>query len=481
MCGIIAIFGRNNIITELYDGLLSLQHRGQDAAGICTYNTKFHLVKGTGLVQNIFSQEHINKLRGDIGIGQTRYPTIGSNDAANAQPFFVNSPFGIALAHNGNVTNFEALEAELFSKDHRHINSTCDAEIILNVFASGLKYKSEDFFENVCSAVQTVFDRVRGAYSVVSIVAGKGFVAFRDPYGIRPIMYGTRQSKEGLEYCFASESATLRILGFERVRDLYPGEVIYIDNERNLTSKIIDQKGHSPCIFELIYFARVDSLLDNVSVYKTRFRFGEELAKEWQKTGLIPDVIMPVPDSSRPAAQSMAYDMNVKYREALVKNRYIGRTFIMPGQSERTKNIKRKLTPIDLEISGRNVLIVDDSIVRGNTSRQIIEMVRTAGAKKVFFASSCPPIKYPCVYGIDMVRRKEFIATDKTVAEIEKEIHADKLVYQTIEGLERSARAGNPNIKKFCMACLDGKYPTKDIDDEVLRRMGDERTSAKTD
>lgn len=479
MCGIIGVYGFGNVVQDIYDGLISLQHRGQDAAGIATYNKRVHLTKGTGLVTQIFSQASISRLLGDIGIGQTRYPTVGGGGAEDTQPFFVNSPYGIAMVHNGNVTNFGPLVKELFEKNMRQINSNCDVEVILNVFADEFEHHKGNFLNNYHTAVKHVFRRVKGAYSVLGLIADKGFFAFRDPYGIRPLVYGRRKHKKGWEYCFASESCTLDMLGFEKVRDVMPGEAIFIDTKRKIHSKIIKRKQHRPCIFEYVYFARPDSLIDEISVYKTRLRLGRELASEWKKTGIDPDVVIPVPDSSRPAALSMAFHIRKKYREGLLKNRYIGRTFIMPGQEIRKKSISYKLSPLKLEIKNKKVLIVDDSIVRGNTSKKIISMLRAYGAKKVYFVSSCPPIRHPCVYGIDMIRRKEFIAANNSVEKIKKLINADYLLYQKLDSLKRSCKKGNKKLDDLCSACMDGKYPTHDITPAVLRRLGGERTSSK--
>jgi len=479
MCGVIGIAGYSHVVQDIYDGLISIQHRGQDAAGIATYSQRIHLVKGTGLVNQIFDQVRISKLMGNLGIGHTRYPTVGAAGAEDAQPFFVNSPYGIAMVHNGNVTNFEPLKKELFDKNKRHVSSSCDVELILNVFADEFEHKTGKFTDNYYRAVNGVFRRVKGTYSCVGIIAGQGLFAFRDPYGIRPLIYGRRKHKNGWEYCFASESCALTMLGFEKVRDVIPGEAIFIDNKKRMHSKIICKKPHRPCIFEYIYFARPDSLIDKISVYKMRLRLGKALAKQFLKTGLDADVVIPIPDSSRPAALSMAYHMNKKYREGLLKNRYIGRTFIMSSQHLRNKNIRYKLSPLTLEIKNKNVLLVDDSIVRGTTSKQIIDMVRGNKAKKVYFVSSCPPLKYPCVYGIDMTRKRELIASKKSVDQIRKEIGADFLLYMNIHELKKAAKAGNKQIDDLCSACMDGIYPTGDITPAVLKRMSGERTMSK--
>ncbi|RMF05682.1 amidophosphoribosyltransferase [Candidatus Woesearchaeota archaeon] len=482
MCGVIGIIGHDNVNTLIYDGLITLQHRGQDAAGILTYNKRFHLVKDNGLVADIFGRDEMLELQGNIGIGHVRYVTVGGGCAEDAQPFVVNSPYGIGLAHNGNVTNFEELREELLMKNRRHVNSSCDAEAILNVFADGLlKHSSrKPTVGSIFESVGRVFKRVKGAYSVVSIIGGYGLLAFRDPHGIRPLVFGKRKVNGKTEYIFASETVTLDILGFELIRDVKNGEAIFIDKDMRVHSRIVNRKEHTPCIFEYVYFARPDSILDEVSVYKTRLRLGDKLAEKWKKTKTKADVVIPVPDTSRPSGLQLAFRTGIKYREGLIKNRYIGRTFIMPGQKVRKKSIRFKLNPIKLEIRNKKVLLVDDSIVRGNTSRKIIEMVRNTGAEKVFFASYSAPLKYPCVYGIDMSTKSEFIARGRSVKRIAEMIKADKLVYQDLEDMIEAARVGNPKIKHFCTACFTGKYPTRDVTQKMLKKIEKERVcSAK--
>lgn len=473
MCGILGIVSNNSVAQEVYDGLTVLQHRGQDSAGIMTYRERFHLKKGNGLVRDVFHTKNMMRLVGNIGIGHVRYPTAGSYDAAEAQPFFVNSPFGIALIHNGNLTNYDVLKEEVLRNNIRYLNTTSDSELLLNVFANEilkigkLKLEADDIF----AAMEKVFGRLQGSYSVIAIIAGHGMVAFRDPYGIRPLCIGQRNSIGILpEYMFASENVAFNPLGFEMLADVQPGEVYYVDMKREVHKKQVAKKNWAPCIFEHVYLARPDSFLDNISVYKARLRMGETLAKQIKKANLKIDVVMPVPDSSRSAAIPLAQALGVKYREGLVKNRYIGRTFIMPGQEIRKKSIKYKLNTISLEFRNRHVLLVDDSIVRGNTSKKIIEMVRQAGAAKVYFASCAPPLVNPCLYGVDMPSRKEFAANKLNTEEVARLIGADRLFYQEVDDLLDAAKKGNPKITDFCYACMGGKYPTGDITEDTLAR-----------
>ena len=485
MCGFIGVLappGRG-VISELYDGLVSIQHRGQDAAGAATFDGRFHIKRGKGLVREVFRQKHFQRLSGRLGIGHVRYPTIGAGGADDAQPFLVTSPFGIAMAHNGNLTNFPDLRQELTEKNHRHVDSSCDVEAILQVFADGLTRTSEAGLteDAIFSAVQEVFDRARGAYSVVAMIAGYGLVAFRDPYGIKPIIMGEREEEGGgKSYCIASESVLLDILDYHNTSNIQPGEAVTVRMDGTVVRRQIHQKSHHPCLFEYVYFARPDSFLDKVSVYKTRSRLGEALAEEWKKTGLQADVVIPVPESARDSAQAMARVLGIKYREGLVKNRYIGRTFIMPGNDERRRSIRHKLNTIQLEFEGKNVLLVDDSIVRGNTSRQIVQMAREAGAKKVYFASCSPPLTNPCVYGIDMSTRTEFVARDRTAEEIAVQIGADQVLYQPLENLESAVAEGNEALGQFCNACFTGCYPTKDVTPEVLQRIESERLAEQS-
>ncbi len=477
MCGVIGIVGNTDVFKDLYQGLLAIQHRGQDSAGIITYDGRFHTKKGNGLVQDIFTVENVQRLTGNIGIGHTRYPTIGGGRGEDAQPFQVNSPFGIIMAHNGNVVNYKGLKLELFEKYHRLLNSENDVEVILNVFAQELAGQRMKTVQphHVFKAVEGVFKKVKGSYSVVAYIAEQGMVAFRDPYGIKPLSYGVRRDGLYPSYAFASESVALNITGFSEIRNVGAGEALYLDRRRHLHSKKIAHCPHSPCLFEWVYFARPDSFIDDVNVYLCRVELGQFLAEEIRKQKLKIDVVVPVPDSARDAAIEIARTLNLKYREALVKNRYIGRTFIMPADKKRKISVRQKLNPIASEFKGKNVLLVDDSIVRGNTSRAIIELVRECGAEKVYFAAYSPPLRYPCVYGIDMQTKTEFVARDADSDEIAKKIGADKVIYQTLANLKAAVRLGNPKIKKFCAACFDGIYPTGDITPDMLKDIEKER------
>jgi amidophosphoribosyltransferase len=486
MCGIVGILSTTNKNTAvyIYDALTILQHRGQDAAGIVTsHKGRFYLRKSNGLVRNAFRTKHMESLIGDMGIGHVRYPTAGSSSGAEAQPFYVNSPYGIAFAHNGNLTNTRQLAEELFDQDLRHINTNSDSEILLNVFASELaKLQKQRINENdVFNAVQKVHKRVRGAYATIGMIPGYGIFGFRDPYGIRPLILGKRTTKGGTKFMLASESVALTALGYKIIRDVEPGETVVIDRKGNLHSQqCAENTKHSPCIFEFVYFARPDSIIDSISVYKSRLRMGERLATKI-KNELINekiDVVIPIPDTSRTSALQVAFELGIKYREGFIKNRYIARTFIMPGQKQRKKSVRQKLSAIELEFKGKNVLLVDDSIVRGTTSEQIVQMARYAGASKVFFASAAPPVRYPNVYGIDMASKKEFIANNKTTDEICKSIGADKLIYQELDDLIWSVQQGNPNIKSFDCSCFDGKYITKDVDKEYLDHIETQRSDS---
>ncbi len=483
MCGFIGIIGKQatNAARELYNGMIAIQHRGQDSAGIITYDgDKFHLAKGGGLVRDVFNASNTMALDGNMGLGHVRYPTIGSGGTEDAQPLFVNVPWGIAMAHNGNVINYDALRRELLNDNHRYLNSTCDVEAILNVFASEIdKDKNGGISpEAVFRAAQGVFKRVQGSYSVVALIAGGGMVAFRDPYGIKPIIMGERLENNGeTSYCIASESVVLDLLDFHNTYDIQPAEVVYIDMQRKVHRKQFKSPMHRPCIFEWIYFARPDSFIDRISVYKTRLRLGQSLARKWKKTGIPVDVVMPVPESARPAALAMAAELGVKFREGLVKNRYIGRTFIMPGTTDRRRQVRHKLNPIQVEFEGKDVLIVDDSIVRGTTVKEIIQIARNAGAKKIYFASYSAPLKFPCVYGIDMQTRHEFIARDKDIEQIRKAIGADYLLYQSYDAMLQAVKEGNPDIDNFCSACFSGEYPTGDLPPDLMESLERERMS----
>lgn len=486
MCGILGIVGVEPVNSRLYDGLTLLQHRGQDAAGIATsHNGRLMLRKAAGLVSDVFRSDHMVRLAGNMGIGHVRYPTAGSSDAAEAQPFYVNSPYGIVMGHNGNLTNAEELQRELFESDLRHINTRSDSEVLLNVFAhelQALKPSKSVTPEQIFATVAAVHERCKGAYAVIGMLVGRGVFAFRDPLGIRPAMIGVRHSDAGTEYAVSSESVALQGLGFTRLRDVAPGEAVYIDVDGNMhTRQCAKETSLSPCIFEYVYLARPDSIIDNVSVYKSRLRMGEKLAKkilrERENHGI--DVVIPIPDTSRTSAMEVAFHLGVKYREGFIKNRYIGRTFIMPGQQLRKKSVRQKLSPIDLEFNGKNVLLVDDSIVRGTTSGQIVEMARDAGAKNVFMASAAPPVRYPNVYGIDMPAASELIAHDKTVEEIQEVIGADWLVYQDLEDLIEAVRYDKHPIETFECGCFNGEYITGDVDSSYLEALQTNRSDKK--
>ena len=477
MCGILGILTKGPANQALYDGLLVLQHRGQDAAGILTSDgSRVYLRKDNGLVRDVFQHHHMLGLRGNMGIGHVRYPTAGCDSPAEAQPFYVNSPFGLALAHNGNLTNAAELKDELFREDLRHINTESDSEILINVFAHEMQRVAKLHLapDQVFRAVSALHRRARGAYAVTVLIVGVGLLAFRDPNGIRPLVYGKRETDQGPEYLFASESVALDVLGFEMVRDVAPGEAIFVDINGQLHSQQCAEKPTlTPCIFEFVYFARPDTMMDGIYVHKTRLRMGERLAnkikRDWNGQDI--DVVIPIPDTSRTAALEMAYRLDIPYREGFIKNRYIGRTFIMPGQAERKKSVRQKLNAIDVEFRGKNVLLVDDSIVRGTTSKQIIQMAREAGAKKVYFASAAPPVRFPNVYGIDMPTVNELIGNGRSENEIAAAIGADRLIYQDLEDLLESAREGNPKIQKFDASCFDGQYVTGDINQDYLDRI----------
>ena len=482
MCGILGILAKGPVNQHLYDGLLVLQHRGQDAAGILTSDaSRIYLRKDNGLVRDVFQQHHMQALKGNMGIGHVRYPTAGCDSPAEAQPFYVNSPFGLALAHNGNLTNAAQIKDELFREDLRHINTESDSEILLNVFAHELQAVAKLRLtpDQLFRAVSAVHRRCRGAYAVTMLIAGVGILAFRDPFGIRPLVYGKRETDQGTEHMFASESVALDVLGFERVRDVAPGEAMFVDVNGELHSlQCAEKPVLAPCIFEFVYFARPDSMIDGIYVHKTRLRMGEKLASKikrvWANHDI--DVVIPIPDTSRTAALQMAYALDLPYREGFIKNRYIGRTFIMPGQAERKKSVRQKLNAIDVEFRGKNVLLVDDSIVRGTTSKQIIQMARDGGAKKVYFASAAPPVRFPNVYGIDMPSVQELIGNGRTEAEIAAAIGADQLIYQDLSDLINAAREGNPKIQKFDASCFDGQYITGDVNKDYLDRIEQARS-----
>ena len=482
MCGIIGIVAKSAVNQMLYDGLTVLQHRGQDAAGIATYEDgRLYLRKSNGLVRDVFHTRHMVNLRGRMGIGHVRYPTAGVSSTAEAQPFYVNSPYGITLAHNGNLTNSDQLKRELFEDDLRHINTESDSEVLLNVFAHELhgmgKFRIDA--SDVFRAVTRVHQRCSGGYAAVAMITGVGILAFRDPYGIRPLVFGQRDTDAGVEYVVASESVAIDTLGFQLVRDVAPGEVVFISKEGELhTQQCVRSPRYAPCIFEHVYLARPDSILDGISVHKARMRMGEALAekiaREWSGHDI--DVVIPIPDTARTAALELANSLDIKYREGFIKNRYIPRTFIMPGQALRRKSVRQKLNAIDLEFEGKNVLLVDDSIVRGTTSGQIIQMAREAGARKVYFASAAPPVRYPNVYGIDMPTSDELIAHNRDEETICRLIGADGLIFQDLDALVDAARRGNRKIAEFEQSCFSGEYITGDVSEGYLLQVGNQRS-----
>ena len=484
MCGIVGVFGHSPVSQVIYDSLSMLQHRGQDAAGIATcFEDRFYLEKGTGLITEVFNTANMARLLGNSGIGHVRYPTAGCASVAEAQPFYVNSPYGITFAHNGNLTNVPDIVESLFHTDMRHLNTTSDSEVMLNVFAHALvrrgAVKPHPF--DIFAAVEEVHRRCRGGYAVVAEIAGVGMVAFRDLHGIRPLVYGTRQDNGRTEHMFASESVALQVGGFKLDHDLAPGEVIYIDTDGEMHQHLsLLAKEKAPCLFEYVYLARPDSTLDGVSVYQARINMGTKLAakikREWSHLPM--DIVIPIPSTSRVAAQEIATGLGLPYRDALVRNRYVGRTFIMPGQAQRRQSIRRKLNPIPQVIEGKNILLVDDSIVRGNTIREIILMVREQGAKKVYVCSAAPPVIYPNVYGIDMPARSELIANGQTVDELAKDIGADGLIFQDLEDLKASITEACPGLTHFDTSVFDGTYVTGDITEEYLAELEQQRNDA---
>ena len=484
MCGIIGMVAHSPVNQAIYDGLTVLQHRGQDAAGIITCEgERLHLRKNNGLVRDVFHTRHMMRLHGNMGIGHVRYPTAGCESSAEAQPFYVNSPYGISLAHNGNLTNCDKLKQELFQEDLRQINTNSDSEILLNVFAHELQRNATVTMniEDVFTAVAGVHRRCRGAYAAVTMITGYGVVAFRDPYGIRPLVYGKRETETGADYMMASESVALDVLGYELISDVAPGEAVFITLDGDIhTRQCANNPAMMPCLFEFVYLARPDSIIDDVSVYKARLRMGDKLADKLLR--IRPDhdidVVIPIPDTSRTSALQLANTLGIKYREGFIKNRYIGRTFIMPGQQQRKKSVRQKLNAIDLEFQGKNVLLVDDSIVRGTTSSQIIDMAREAGANKVYFASAAPPVRYPNVYGIDMPTSSELIAHDRTEEEICKEIGADWLLFQDLDDLIDAVKRGSESIAGFDASVFTGEYITGDIDNSYLNNLQSTRNDA---
>lgn len=484
MCGIVGIVSNGAVNQSIYDALTVLQHRGQDAAGIMTCEgSKLWLRKDNGLVRDVFHTRHMLTLRGNMGIGHVRYPTAGCESSAEAQPFYVNSPYGITLAHNGNLTNAEELKQNLFREDLRHLNTDSDSEVLLNIFAHELQQcgKLRINEDDVFAAVSAVHRRCRGAYAAVAMITGFGVVAFRDPYGIRPLVYGRRETEQGAEFMVASESVALNPLGFELIDDVRPGEAVFLGKNGSMAKRqCAEQPGYAPCIFEHVYLARPDSIIDNVSVYKARLRMGVSLAEKIlrERPQHDIDVVIPIPDTSRTAALELANNLGLKYREGFIKNRYIGRTFIMPGQQERKKSVRQKLNAIDLEFRDKNVMLVDDSIVRGTTSQQIIQMARDAGAKNVYFASAAPPVRYPNVYGIDMPTKEELIAHDRSVEQIAEAIGADWLIFQDLEDLIDAVKKGNPEITSFDCSVFTGEYVTGGVTVDYLSHLEELRSDS---
>jgi amidophosphoribosyltransferase len=479
MCGILGVVSRSPVNQMLYDGLLLLQHRGQDAAGIATCSGRtFSMHKASGLVRDVFRTRNMRALPGNSGIAHVRYPTAGSaSNAEEAQPFYVNAPFGVTLAHNGNLTNSDQLKLELFRRDRRHINTESDSEVLLNVLANELQAAASGVsldVDTIFNAVAEVHRRVRGAYACVAEIAGYGVLGFRDPFGIRPLCYGAAETDHGTEYMIASESVALEGMGFRFVRDVAPGEAVFIDLDGSFHARqCVENPTLNPCIFEYVYFARPDSVIDGTSVYDARLKMGEYLAEKVRRelwAGDV-DVVMPIPDTSRPSALQLANRLNLDYREGFIKNRYVGRTFIMPGQAVRRKSVRQKLNAMSIEFRGKNVLLVDDSIVRGTTSHEIVQMAREAGANKVYFASAAPPVRYPNVYGIDMPTRAELIASGRDDEQIRVAIGADALVYQDVESMKQSVREAGAPLREFEASCFDGIYVTGDVTPEYLDRI----------
>ncbi|GGC90380.1 amidophosphoribosyltransferase [Undibacterium terreum] len=488
MCGIVGVVSNSPVNQLLYDALLLLQHRGQDAAGIATgHGNKFAMHKANGLVRDVFRTRNMRSLPGNIGIGQVRYPTAGSTSEEEAQPFYVNAPFGIVLAHNGNLTNADELKTELFKNDRRHLNTDSDSEVLLNILAHQIQEVTSGYSLDPAAlfrSVSMLHRRVRGSYAVVAQIAGYGLLAFRDPFGIRPLCIGVSRTENGVEYMIASESVALEGLGFKFLRDVEPGEAIFIDLDGQMyNEQCAENPTLNPCAFEFVYLARPDSILDGASVYLTRLKMGEYLADKVRsqfRAGDI-DVVMPIPDSSRPSAMELAMKLNLDYREGFIKNRYIGRTFMMPGQAIRRKSVRQKLNAIGSEFKGKSVLLVDDSIVRGTTSREIVQMARESGAKRVIFASAAPPVKFPNVYGIDMPTRSELIAYGRSDEEVCREITADALVYQDVDAMKRSIFDVNPALRSIEASCFDGNYITGDVSREYLDRLEFARNSPRPD
>ena len=489
MCGIVGIVSKAPVNQLIYDGLLLLQHRGQDAAGIVTQQgRKFYMHKAKGMVRDVFRTRNMRALPGNVGLGQVRYPTAGNAFSEDeAQPFYVNAPFGLVLSHNGNLTNAVELKAELFNTDHRHINTDSDSEVLLNVLAHELEKTTRGLPltpADVFAAVRGVHKRVKGSYAVVALIAGHGLLAFRDPFGIRPLCMGRGRNGDSDTVMVASESVALEGTAHQFERDIAPGEAVFVDLDGTVHAEQCAANPQlKPCIFEFVYLARPDSVLDGISVYQARLNLGETLAKRVIST--VPpneiDVIIPIPESSRPSATQLAHLLGIPYREGFVKNRYVGRTFIMPGQGVRKKSVRQKLNAITSEFAGRNVLLVDDSIVRGTTSKEIVQMAREAGARKVYMASAAPPVRYPNVYGIDMPTKEELVANGRTIEEVRQIIGADALIYQDVDAMKRAVGELNPAVKGFDASCFDGVYVTGDITDGDIDRMNQQRVKTGDD
>ncbi len=481
MCGFISIFGPpdTDAIQDVINGLVAIQHRGQDAAGAVTFKDKFQAKKGLGLVREVFQEKHLQRLRGNLAVGHVRYPTVGVGEDTDVQPFWLDYPVGVAMAHNGNVTNFHELKRTYFAQRSIHLGSSCDLEAVLYVFADALMRRGLDSIEvgDVEVAVREVFARVKGAYSVVGITAA-GMYAFRDPFGIKPCIFGRRETAEGVSYAVASESVVLDVAGYEIVRDLEAGELLWIGADRVPHFRKVGGKPHRPCIFEYVYFARPDAILDGASVHEARMEMGRRMARRFRETGLEADVVIPVPESARTAAVTMAEELGLPCREGFVKNRYVGRTFIMPNDKARQATIRAKLNPIRAEFEGKRVIVLDDSIVRGNTSRQIVKIARQMGAERVYLASYSPKLLYPCLYGIDMSTKREFVARGRSDEEIASELGADLVLYQSIEEMEESVRAAGNRDLQFCKACFEGVYPTGDVTEQMLNDIEQERIAA---
>lgn len=482
MCGIVGIHSHDPVAAELYDSLIHLQHRGQDAAGMITCDSRFYPKHGLGLVREIFSERDIPVLKGNMGIAHTRYPTAGGYSEAEIQPMWIGSPRGIAIAHNGNLVNYQTLSEEIRHQQHRHLNSSLDSEVLLHLLADHLaqgEQAEKNFFEQLCQAVKVVFDRVQGSYSIVGLVIGQGLIAFRDPHGIRPLVTGERKRADGgTDYIFASETTAFYSLGFEPTGDLQPGEVAFVNAQGKLFRRVLTNKTFRPCVFEYVYFARPDAVLNGVSVYRSRLRMGQNLAQQWKQhyPECLPDVVIPAPFTANTAALSFAHEIGVRYSEGLYKNPFIGRTFIMPNQKARSRSVRYKLTPQRTEIENKKVLIVDDSIVRGTTSREIIKMVREYGAAEIYLVSTCPPILNPCFYGIDIPSRSELIAATHNLQQIQAYLGVDKLLYQSSEQLiEAVTRRGDHQIERPCMACMGGDYICGNITETKIQDLEQKR------